>query len=75
MSFTFVENPIYDKTNYIYSMYLAREYLKDDILLLHGDLVFDKKLYGVSYSAVDDYVRLFAGLGFRYVQIFFDALG
>lgn len=39
--FTFVENPIYDKTNYIYSMFLAKDYLKDDVLLLHGDLVFD----------------------------------
>ncbi len=40
--FTFVKNPIYDKTNYIYSIYCAREVLKDeDILLLHGDLVFE----------------------------------
>ncbi len=42
--FTFVENPIYDKTNYIYSMYLAREYITGDLLFMHGDLVFDKKL-------------------------------
>lgn len=42
--FTFVENPIYDKTNYIYSMYLSREYLTGDLLLLHGDLVFNKQL-------------------------------
>ena len=31
--FTFVKNPIYDKTNYIYSIYCAREYLDDDIIL------------------------------------------
>lgn len=42
--FTFVENPIYDKTNYIYSMYLARSYINDDVIMLHGDLVFDKNL-------------------------------
>ena len=42
LSFTFVKNPIYDKTNYIYSIYCAREVLKDeDILLLHGDIVFE----------------------------------
>ena len=42
LSFTFVKNPIYDQTNYIYSIYCAREVLKDeDILLLHGDLVFE----------------------------------
>ena len=42
--FTFVENPIDNKTNTVYSMYLAREYITGDILLLHGDLVFDKAL-------------------------------
>lgn len=44
MHFTFVENPVYDKTNYIYSMYLAKEYLNDDFITLHGDLVFNKGL-------------------------------
>jgi len=39
--FEFINNPIYDKTNYIYSIYLARELLKCDLLLLHGDLVFE----------------------------------
>ncbi len=39
---TFVNNPMYDKTNYIYSIYCAREYLSgEDILLMHGDLVFE----------------------------------
>lgn len=41
LHFTFVKNPIYDHTNYIYSIYCAREYLNDDILLMHGDLVFE----------------------------------
>ena len=41
INFTFVKNPIYDQTNYIYSIYCARDYLDDDILLLHGDLVFE----------------------------------
>ena len=42
--FQFVFNPLYDKTNYIYSIYLALEFLREDILLLHGDLIFDKSL-------------------------------
>ena len=42
LKFTFVDNPIYDQTNYIYSMYLAKELLDDDFLLLHGDLVFNR---------------------------------
>ncbi len=40
-SFTFVPNDVFDQTNYIYSMFLAREHLDDDLLMLHGDLVFD----------------------------------
>jgi len=42
--FTFVKNPVYDKTNYIYSIYCAREYLNDDIILMHGDLVFENEV-------------------------------
>lgn len=38
--FTFVFNPVYRETNYILSLYLAREYLNEDLLLLHGDLYF-----------------------------------
>jgi len=40
----FVKNHDYMTTNYIYSIYLAREFLDDDLLLLHGDLVFDKDI-------------------------------
>ncbi len=40
--FAFVENPIYDKTNNIYSLWLAREELaSDDTLLLESDLIFE----------------------------------
>lgn len=39
--FTFVKNPIYDQTNYIYSIYCAKDVLKDeDVIMMHGDLVF-----------------------------------
>ncbi len=44
MTFHFIHNDIYDQTNYIYSMFLARDYLKDDFISLHGDLVFNKNL-------------------------------
>ncbi len=44
MNIILVENPIYDKTNYIYSMYCAKEHLDDDMILLHGDLVFNRGL-------------------------------
>ena len=44
LHFTFVKNPIYDQTNYIYSIYCAREYLEDDIILMHGDLVYEAEV-------------------------------
>ena len=43
--YTFVKNPVYDQTNYIYSIYCAREYLDDDIILMHGDLVFENEVF------------------------------
>jgi phosphoenolpyruvate phosphomutase len=35
----YVQNEAYLDTNYIYSLYLARDYLFDDVLLMHGDIV------------------------------------
>ena len=38
----YIDNPIYFKTNNIYSLALAKEYLKeDDTLLLESDLIFE----------------------------------
>ena len=40
----FIKNPEYETTNYIYSIYCAKDYLDDDILLMHGDLVFENEV-------------------------------
>jgi histidinol-phosphate/aromatic aminotransferase/cobyric acid decarboxylase-like protein/choline kinase len=41
----YVENPIYNKTNNIYSLFLAKDQLaKDDTLLLESDLIFDEEI-------------------------------
>lgn len=46
INFTYVKNPEFADTNYIYSIYCAREYLKDeDIILMHGDLVFEHSVF------------------------------
>ena len=38
----FVNNPVYDKTNNIYSLTLAKDYLcKEDTLLFESDLIFE----------------------------------
>ncbi|MFI3173702.1 MAG: phosphoenolpyruvate mutase [Bacillota bacterium] len=50
LAISYVKNERYDDTNYIYSIYSAREQLAGDILLLHGDLVFE---YGVLQKALE----------------------
>lgn len=41
----FVENPIFDKTNNIYSLYMAKEYMEeDDTILLESDLIFEENV-------------------------------
>ena len=41
----YINNPIYDKTNNIYSLALAKEKMQeDDMLLLESDLIFDDRM-------------------------------
>ena len=43
---TFVINPIYNTTNNIYSLYLAKKYLEeDDTILLESDLILEDSLF------------------------------
>lgn len=45
MKIEYIENSVYDKTNNIYSLYLAKDVLvQDDTILLESDLIFDDKL-------------------------------
>ena len=45
LNIEYIENPIYDKTNNIYSLSLAKEQLQqDDTLLLESDLVIDEQM-------------------------------
>lgn len=48
----FVNNEIYDKTNNIYSLYLAKDFLEsDDTLLLESDLIFEE---GILEKIIND---------------------
>lgn len=51
---TFVKNEVFDKTNYIYSIYCAKEYLNDDIMLMHGDLVFENSVLDAVLESEDN---------------------
>lgn len=45
LNIEYIENPIYDKTNNIYSLSLAKKELKkDDTLLLESDLIFEDSI-------------------------------
>lgn len=49
---TFINNPVYDKTNNIYSLTLAKDYLcKEDTLLFESDLIFEDS---VIEALIDD---------------------
>lgn len=59
MKIEFIENPIYDKTNNIYSLYLAKNCLaEDDTLLLESDLIFKKKILSSLISSSDKNVAV-----------------
>lgn len=42
----FVRNPLYASTNYIYSIYCAKEHFGESpVILMHGDLVFENSVF------------------------------
>lgn len=48
LNIEYVNNPIYDKTNNIYSLALAKDKLvEDDTLLIESDLIFDDRLFSM----------------------------
>lgn len=53
LSLWYVLNPRCRETNYIYSIYCARELLDDDILLMHGDLVFEDSVLAEMIASSD----------------------
>ena len=57
----YVENPIYDKTNNIYSLFLARKHLlEEDTILLESDLIFEDAALTQLINHEDDSLALIA---------------
>ena len=55
----FVDNPVYERTNNIYSLWLARDYMKaDDTLLLESDIIFDDEILRLIYNSKQPDVAL-----------------
>lgn len=58
---TFVHNPIYDKTNNIYSLWLARRYMaEDDTILMESDLIFSDSILETAVNSSNPNVALVA---------------
>lgn len=61
LNIVYVENPVYDKTNNIYSLWLARDLMsEDETLLLESDLIVDDKLLRLAIEAPNPNVALVA---------------
>lgn len=57
----YVNNPIYDKTNNIYSLALAKEQLQeDDTLLIESDLIFDDGMFDLILNSSEPNLALVA---------------
>ena len=54
ITFTFVNNSKYSETNSIFSLFLAEDKINDDIIMLHGDLVFDSLILEVIINNKND---------------------
>ena len=53
----YVDNPVYDKTNNIYSLFLAKDYLlEEDTLLLESDLIYEPAV--VKKLLADDFPNI-----------------
>ncbi len=61
MNIIFVDNPVYDRTNNIYSLWLTRAYMEEqDTLLLESDLILDDSILQAAVTAEYPNVALVA---------------
>lgn len=61
LNIIFVDNPVYDRTNNIYSLWLTREYMEEeDTLLLESDLILDDSILQAAVTAEYPNVALVA---------------
>tara|TARA_B100000989_G_scaffold21727_1_gene14252 strand:- start:18487 stop:19209 length:723 start_codon:yes stop_codon:yes gene_type:complete len=45
--FTMIVNKKYSSTNMVYSLFLANKLIKDDVVIVYGDVVFDERIYNL----------------------------
>jgi len=54
INITYIENNDYETTNNIYSLYLSLPYIKEDLLLVEGDVLFKPSLLKIITSVKED---------------------
>lgn len=45
--FKIIKNKHYSSTNMVYSLFLAKKFVNDDVLVCYGDIIFDSKIFNV----------------------------
>ena len=61
LNIEYVNNPIYDKTNNIYSLSLVKQQLQeDDTLLIESDLIFDEEMFSLILNSSHPNIALVA---------------
>ncbi|SER65295.1 HAD-IIA family hydrolase [Psychrobacillus sp. OK032] len=56
LNFTFVENHEFETTNNLYTLYLAREHLNEDVILMNADIVYESSIIGDALSHKDSVI-------------------
>tara|TARA_B100000242_G_C43042452_1_gene486383 strand:+ start:143 stop:853 length:711 start_codon:yes stop_codon:yes gene_type:complete len=46
-NFRIIKNKNYSSTNMVYSLFLAKKFVNDDVLVCYGDIIFDSKIFNV----------------------------
>lgn len=58
MNIVYIENPIYQITNNVYSLWLVRNYIHSDIVMLECDLYYNRMLIDLAFSKKADCVMM-----------------
>jgi len=54
LNFTFLTNHDYENNNNSYSLWMTKDFIKDRMLLLDSDILFDKKIVGKLINSIHD---------------------
>lgn len=58
MNIVYISNPDYAVSNNIYSLYLTKNYIKKDILLAEGDILFPEHLLQAFQNRIEDCIMM-----------------